>query len=270
MNPRLLVPRSGFDPDAAAYIRLVEAADAQTLEASVKRAIDAFVRGCKRDNIWSAIKAACILAGARTLTGALTPLKGSAPTNNGPFVSGDYARGGATPGLVGNGTSKYLNTNYAFLDAARNNRHAAVWVTTPQSSGSHAYFGAGRAAAIGTVRTQLVAANGAETNLISRCADETSSTSATANNVAGLQGLSRSASGSYTRRAATTDQTVTQASLANDEGNVWVFARNTTSVTGELFSSGRIAFYSLGDALTLSTLDTRVSALITAIGAAIP
>jgi hypothetical protein len=270
MNPRLLRPtQGGFvspDADARAYLAAVRQADGANLEPRVAKAISDFIIGLKADSLWSAIKASCILAGARTLSGALTPLVGSAPTNNGPFVSGDYNR----KGLVGNGTSKYLNTNFAFLNAAQNNRHGAVWVTTPQSSGSHAYFGAGRAAAIGTVRTQLVAANGAETNLISRCADETSSTSATANNVAGLQGLSRSASGSYTRRAATTDQTVTQASLANDEGNVWVFARNTTSVTGELFSSGRIAFYSFGDALTLSTLDTRVSALITAIGAAIP
>jgi hypothetical protein len=268
MNPRLLRPTSStLDADAAVYLNAVAQADGQQLEPAVRKAINDFVVGCKRDNIWSAIKASCILAGARTLTGALTPLRGSAPTNNGPFVSGDYNR---ETGLVGNGTSKYLDTNYAFLDAARNNRHAAVWVTTAQSSGSHAYFGAGRAASIGVVRTQLVAANAAETNLISRCADETSNTSATANNVAGLQGLSRSASGSYTRRAATTDQTVTQASLANDEGNMWVFARNTTIASGELFSSGRIAFYSVGDSLTLSQLDSRLSTLITAIGAAIP
>jgi hypothetical protein len=33
--------------------------------------------------------------------------------NNGPFVVGDYAETGATGGLVGNGTSKYLNTGLA-------------------------------------------------------------------------------------------------------------------------------------------------------------
>jgi hypothetical protein len=45
MNPRLLVPRATFDPDAAAYLRAVEAADGQALETPVKRAVDDFFRG---------------------------------------------------------------------------------------------------------------------------------------------------------------------------------------------------------------------------------
>jgi hypothetical protein len=57
MNPRLLVPRATFDPDAAAYLRAVEAADGQALETPVKRAVDDFFRGTKADGIWDAIKA---------------------------------------------------------------------------------------------------------------------------------------------------------------------------------------------------------------------
>jgi hypothetical protein len=34
-------------------------------------------------------------------------------TNNGPFVSGDYVETGASGGLLGNGSSKYLNTGLA-------------------------------------------------------------------------------------------------------------------------------------------------------------
>jgi hypothetical protein len=49
MNPRLLVPRATFDPDAAAYLRAVEAADGQALETPVKRAVDDFIKGCKAD-----------------------------------------------------------------------------------------------------------------------------------------------------------------------------------------------------------------------------
>jgi hypothetical protein len=45
MNPRLLVPRATFDPDAAAYLRAVEAADGQALETPVKRAVDDFFQG---------------------------------------------------------------------------------------------------------------------------------------------------------------------------------------------------------------------------------
>ncbi len=90
-----LVWRPGFsgltDADAIAYVAAVEAADGQALEFGVGKAINDFVVGCKLDGTWSAIKASCILAGARTLNGALVPLAGTAPTNNN-FVSGDYNR----------------------------------------------------------------------------------------------------------------------------------------------------------------------------------
>jgi hypothetical protein len=109
MNPRLLVPRATFDPDAAAYLRAVEAADGQALETPVKRAVDDFFRGTKADGTFSALKAACILCGARTLAGALVPLAGTAPTNNN-FVDADYNR---ETGLVGNGSTKYLDSNRA-------------------------------------------------------------------------------------------------------------------------------------------------------------
>jgi hypothetical protein len=113
MNPRLLVPRATFDADAAAYLRAVEAADGQALETPVKRAVDDFFRGTKADGTFSALKAACILCGARTLAGALVPLAGTAPTNVADgFVAGDYTRGGATPGLQGDGTS-YLDSGRA-------------------------------------------------------------------------------------------------------------------------------------------------------------
>jgi hypothetical protein len=48
-----------------AYIAAVEQLMARLLSIQVAR-IDDFVRGCKADGIWNAIKASCILAGART------------------------------------------------------------------------------------------------------------------------------------------------------------------------------------------------------------
>jgi len=91
-----------YDADATTYFAAVEAADGQSLESGVKTAINDFIVGCKADGTWSALKASCILAGARTLSGALVPLAGTAPTNYN-FVSGDYNR---KTGLVGNGYSK--------------------------------------------------------------------------------------------------------------------------------------------------------------------
>jgi hypothetical protein len=68
-----------YDEDAGNYIQAVETADAQALEPATRKAINNFVIGCKQDGIWTAIKASCILSGARTLAGALVPL---APVNN--------------------------------------------------------------------------------------------------------------------------------------------------------------------------------------------
>jgi hypothetical protein len=253
------------DADVNAYINAVETADGQLLETGVRDAINTFITGCKSDGTWTAIKASCILMGARTLSGALTPLVGSAPTNNGPFVSGDYNR---KTGLVGNGSTKYLNSNYAFGTALQDNRHAAVWVSTAQTSGAHAYLGSASLPGETASRSQIIGISGTETSISTRLSNETTSTSGTANNVAGLIGVTRSGSASYVRRAAGADATVTAASMSGDENNMLIFARNVTTFFNH--TSGRLAFYSIGESLTLSLLDSRVSTLYTAIGAAIP
>lgn len=260
MNPRLLVPRANFDPDAAAYIRAVEIADTQALEAGVKRAIDNFVRGCKADGIWSAIKASCILAGARTLAGALTPLVGTAPTNNGPFVSGDYNR---ETGLVGNGTSKYLDSNRAGNADPQDSVHLAAYASTVTTS-NRAYIGAGG----GETGATAIADSGS-TTIFSRCRSVSSDTES-GYNVAGLIGISRSASGSYVIRGAGASTTKTRNSDGAVAANYLVFGLRTGGGANLALSSSRIAFYSIGESINLALLDTRVSALITAIGAAIP
>jgi hypothetical protein len=95
-----------YDEDAGNYIQAVETADAQALEPATRKAINNFVIGCKQDGIWTAIKASCILAGARTLAGALVPLVGTAPTNNGFIGIGtDYVR---KTGLVASSVSLHV------------------------------------------------------------------------------------------------------------------------------------------------------------------
>ena len=261
MNPRLLRPRSGGDPFALRYIAAVQAADGQPLEAGVRKAINAFVVGCKADGIWSAIKASCILAGARTLAGALTPLVGTAPTNNGPFVSGDYDR---KTGLVGNGSTKYL-------DSARNNN------ASPQDSAHLAAF-VGEAI-VGDASTRAIIGTGNATGssaivkgsagnvLQTRLKHVTASSSPTSMaGYSGFVGASRSVSASYLTRISGANSTVSIASSANQDASVLVYALTPAAITGNM----RLAFYSVGESLDLALLDSRVSTLITAIGAAIP
>lgn len=270
MNGRLLRPRaSGFDADALRYITAVRAADGQSLEAGVRKAINDFVVGCKADGIWSPIKASCILAGARTLAGALTPLVGTAPTNNGPFVSGDYNR---KTGLVGNGTTKYLDSGRAGNADPQDNHHRAVWVTTAATSAVSAfpvYIGNGGSNP-GATHFGRLSSNGL---LFFRDRNAAADTAAAGSGPAtGLIGHSRSASLSYATRIASAGATVNQTSETSQSRSVFVFAASQvpSGVIANTISNSRIAFYSIGESLNLSQLESRLSTLIAAIGAAIP
>jgi hypothetical protein len=261
MNPRLLRPRASsavvaVDADARTYINAVRIADGgQYMEVGVQQAIDAFVTGCKSDGIWSAIQASCILAGARTLAGALVPLKGSAPTNNN-FVSGDYNR---KTGLVGNGNNKFIDTNRSSDAQSQNSIHVAVYASS-LNTGTNYYCGD----ALGTGQTNFFVLSGA--SIYPYCRENTGGGPLSSRHAVGLMGLSRSASGSYTFRGNGQNSTISVTSNAPPASDFLIFAG---SPGASFVANARLAFYSIGDALTLATLETRVASLITAIGAAI-
>ena len=246
-----------MDSDAAAYITAVETADGQALEEKTKIAIDNFVLGCKADGIWSAIKASCILAGARTLNGALVPLAGTAPTNVN-FVSGDYNR---KTGLLGNGSGKYLNSNRNNNADPQNSKHIAAFITAAGAGSSTSVMG-----------TDTVASGG---SWLTRNTDNTTSAQR-ANSAATyaytnafpisskLLGVSRSASAAQSHIAAGGVQSSTIVSASPTNENILVFR-----ALG-IFSSFRLAFYSIGESLDLALLDARVTDLINAFAAAIP
>jgi hypothetical protein len=248
---------NSFDADAAAYIAAVEAADAQTLEPEVKTAYNDFVVGCKSDGIWNAIKASCILAGARTLAGALTPLVGTAPTNFN-FVSGDYNR---KTGLVGNGSTKYLNSNRNNNADPQNSNHNAVYASAIASANG-AFIGAD-----GVNGNTNFLGGGQSNSVFTR----NRSSTGTAQDVfpsPGFLGHSRFASADYTVRRNGSSTTVSVSSSDAESSAVLVYRRGNTVATS--YSAHRLAFYSIGESLDLALLDTRVSTLISAIDAAIP
>ena len=243
-------PGFQFDADASTYIEAVEAADTQALETGVRYAINDFVIGCKNDGIWDAIKACCILAGARTLNGALVPLVGTAPTKNGTEGGWNYNR---ETGLQGNGTDNYLDTNRANNADPQDNNHNSAYV-----------------ASIVTQSTTLLGCEGLNDVLGGGCRNRSGVFAATNNN-SGFKGASRDSASFFSLRSAgtgfiaagTTSGPVTSATL-------YAFARNNPPGTASQYASARIAFYSIGESLDLAKLDARVTDLITAIGAAIP
>ncbi len=261
-----LVWRPGFqfDADASTYIEAVEAADTQALETGVRYAINDFVIGCKNDGIWDAIKASCILAGARTLNGALVPLVGIAPTNVN-FVSGDYNR---KTGLVGNGSSKYLNSNRTKTADPQNNIHAAVYQSTEATpvSGFMSHIGA-----VDTIAGQVTQIASSSTQKLFRARDAGTGLTKTAQNDAnGLQAISRNSASNLFYRVNGATSTKFETSVASSTNESYYILGQNNSGALVNASNARLAFYSIGEALDLAALDTRVSALITAIGAAIP
>jgi hypothetical protein len=248
MSPRLLRPILSGDPDALRYIAAVQQADQQSLEPAVRKAITDFVVGCKADGIWDAIKASCILMGARTLSGALTPLKGGAPTNvSNNFVSGDYNR---KTGLVGNATNKELDTGRANNADPQNNQHVALWVHSSPSGETRALL----SSAAETGRTAITNSSG---TFQFRSRNTTAGSNALAFSLPGFLGISRSSSAEYVIRHGGANVTETQASQSPGASNVSVYNTNG----GNARSASRIAFYSIGESLSLALLDSRVTRL---------
>ena len=248
---------SSYDSDAQTYITAVETADAQSLETAVKDAINSFVVGCKSDGIWTAIKASCILAGARTLNGALVPLVGTAPTNvNNNFVSGDYNR---KTGLKGNGSTKCLDSNRANNADPQDSNHNAVYATQLLSG-------------------QLITANTGETgaNTINYTGFNTFNTrnrSVFTNNGIGsagnsLIGISRSSSSGFTFRSNATNVSAVRTSSSPGSTTLVIFGFNNAGPTAN--TASRLAFYSIGESLDLALLDSRVETLLDELDSAIP
>jgi len=150
MSPRLLRPRSTVHPEAADWAaRVVD--NGGTVGTSLPavsefcRAIDAAgIRGrFYRLNLFcgTGLNAALVpLYRGPSLSG--TQYGNTTDTNNGPFVGvgTDYAETGATGGLLGNGTSKYLDTGFdaAAAGLTKASVHmAAVWPAYAHPAGGN-------------------------------------------------------------------------------------------------------------------------------------
>jgi hypothetical protein len=250
------------DAEADAYIAAVEAADGQALESGVKFAIKNFVLCCKDDGIWPAIKASCILAGARTLSGALVPLVGTAPTNVN-FVSGDYNR---KTGLVGNGSNKCLDSNRNNNADPQNSKHLSVYASEPNDGSQIApcLMGAGSSS---TADSYLAVSISGGANQFSL--NNAGISGSLLRSQTGFIGSNRSSSASFIYRPGSV--LITAASLSPSNNSIGVFnSFDGTSPRSLNHSTARLAFYSIGESLDLALLGARVTDLINAIAAAIP
>jgi len=265
------------DPDAMTYLAAVEAADGQALEPATRLAVNAFIKGCKADGIWPAIKASCILSGARTLAGALVPLVGSAPTNNN-FVSGDYNR---KTGLVGNRSNKSLRTGLLASSLGNTSHHFFVHGTSFRTTAAPSacnlggvYNGSSLSSLVDIIEASITPVLRETRSGTGGNSPTNSATISTGLTASGSISMSRTATNNLrlyqngvSIASATSSNTPSLPAVAFS-----VFARNNNGTEGE-HTDARLAFYSVGDGLSAplhTLLDARVTALINAFAAAIP
>jgi hypothetical protein len=218
-------------------------------------AIDAFIKGCKADGTWNAIKACCILAGWDSLNGALVPLKGAAPTNFN-FVAGDYNR---QTGLVGDGSTKYLDSNRANNADPQDSKHLATYVNQAPSADAF-LLSSGGAAIIGNATLSRTTGTwrGRLNAQLSVTLDSTVITTPA------FVAIVRTASNAQTIRVNSVTASNTVASVTPNSLTVHVFAAADPLVSR---ADARLSFYSIGEALDLALLDARVTTLMNAYGA---
>ena len=254
---------STCDLDAQAWISVVEALDGQFLEVGVRQAVCDLVTGLKADGIWTKLKAVGLLSVARTFDAAFVPLKGPQPTVFN-FVSGDYDR---KTGLVGNGSSKYLNTNRNNNADSQDDQAIGVWLHTALGIGDAA-IGAGATENGASHIIRRTAPNDAQLGFRSRSASVDGIAGGTST---GYVGLSRTSSTGFTARLAGSDNSITRASQTPYNSNVMVFV-TTTAAGGGFFgyTSARMRFYHVGEGITLADLDSRLTTFFTAVDAIMP
>jgi len=245
------------EPEALSYIAAVEAADGQELEPAVKLAYNTFIKGCKADGIWPALKASCVLAGARTLDGALVPLVGTAPTNYN-FVSGDYNR---ETGLIGDGSTKYVNSNRNNNADPQNSKHLCFYAAELNSGTvNQGYIGAGTS---DSGASNLSTFAGASPVFAARI-NSSAAINIGSNSGIGFTGASRNSSSSILIRTSGATTSYSSSSQLPLDQSIIVFGRNLIAQ-----SDARLSFYSIGESLDLALLDARVTTLMSDLAAAI-
>ena len=274
MNPRLLRPlASGIHPDAAAWKSAVYA-NGGTVSPSTLLAVVDFCKAIDVAGLRSKFYRLNLFCGS-DLNAALVPLyRGTSPsgtkygnatdTNNGPFVSGDYAETGATGGLTGNGSSKYLDTGLP-MNTLPSTTSGHVAVYNNNRSASTTYRGVGGVAISQTTGFGIALDSG-----IYSLWGNSQRTVSSANGLTVATRISSTNNSVYGAGTLlgtnTTDVTPTASTL-----NAVFFAERLFAATIRYYDTGRYQAYSIGTGLTqaeVSTYNTIMVAFQTALSRA--
>ena len=192
---------------------------------------------------WDTMESAASFVGVG-IQGITVPLRnGMTVLTQNNFVAADLDQ---LTGLLGDASTKSINTNWDHGTSSQDDFSVSVYPTTTTTTGY--LFGAGRSGVSGI--SNMSAAANCRNHAITQ-------KSGYSNSLAGnISGSSRSSSTGFNVRSAGTDFAATVTSEAPLSRNLFVFSRTLDgSDTAETLTDARLATYHAGPALNLATLE---------------
>lgn len=274
MSPRLLRPRASGHPEALSWASRVSA-NGGTVSGTTLTAVSKFCQDIDSAGIRSKFYRLNLFCG-NNLEAALVPLylaesssasaRGNTIDTNTNFVSGDYSPSASGGGIVGDGSTKHLDTGVT-ASSLPDECHAAIWLSAQNSTaGTQLYlssdnfndagyyvFGWGRFTNAGLFRifsTDIVTSANLNTG---------KHWLGTAKKTGGTNSATVYRNGSQLQQGTSTSMTVGNQSL-------FVFAGNRKGTATDR-TIDRLGMYSLGETMTAAQALSYYTALNTFMGA---
>lgn len=276
MSPRLLRPAQSVHPEAADWARRV-ASNGASVSPATLRAVSAFCKSITANNLRDRFYRLNLFCGTG-LNACLVPLF-RGPSQSGTqygltadqslgspsFGSPDYVERGVGGGLIGNGSSKYLNTGMAHNTLPQNDSHIASYETARASATFRVSIGARASNTTGN----LILGTWSSTANYSALAFESASVLNIANNGAGFYVCSvNGASDTSSYRNGGSKVTSTSTTRTPGSQNIFVFALNDAGSVN-VPTDARLAGYSVGLKMTdaqVASYNTAMQVFQTALG----
>lgn len=245
-----------------------------TVPRSHRRAIDKLIRVLVDNSLTSKIKRLNLFSGGE-LTAALVPEivgGGNAADTNHNFVSGDYT---PTGGIVGNGSSKYLDTGWvpsAELTTSLDAHGAGIVLAKASSSGFPTIFGSASASFTKAFVTYWNSGNSNEDCTISDFAHGCNYPSAAPAEGHICISCTASGSGGSYLDAVLKQNGGAMTTNVRSTASVHIFSQNNDGSPGS-YHNGAIGGYHFGLGLTsgeITTIYNAIAAFCTAIGRTLP
>lgn len=231
-------------PETTTFLNTIIGAGG-TISAESLQAADRFIRDCKNASIWDKLLEVYPLIG-NSLIAALVKLKytstGTMTAVN--FGGADYTERGSNGGIIGDGATKYINTNFAQsgIPAAA---FISAYVRTPGTGGPYYWM----AVNTGTDWASLGSPTGVDQRVL--LGGSGISADLPSNNAGLVYGDRSSSTNLQLQTNNGTPATAAGATTPNyGARNMYLFARNNNDIAPTQWTNGRCSFFAIGISMT--------------------